>query len=103
MRDLTEQLSTDIAEAIDEFRDEEEEIMRTASGARTTAEEKLSEAIAAAHQVFEVAASLRMEAAHRDMAAQITAFLGQAKEPTAKPETLPDVADGPSIEDGKDE
>ena len=93
MRDLTEQLSTDIAKAINKFRDELEEAQRLIALAQT----ELTAEIQSAHQAFEVHGGLRIESAHRDMAAQITAFLGQAKEPTAKPETLPDMADGPVL------
>jgi hypothetical protein len=87
MRDLTEELSTAISRAINEFRSVVE-----------GAQEKLQGDIAAAHQVYEVASSLRIEQAHKDMAAQITTFLGQPKPlgPTV-PRSLPDVADGPSV------
>ena len=81
MRDLTEELSTAISRAINEFRSVVE-----------GAQEKLQGDIAAAHQVYEVASSLRIEQAHKDMAAQITTFLGQPK----PQERLPDVAEGPA-------
>jgi hypothetical protein len=93
MRDLTEQLSTDIAKAINTFRDVAERMQDEFKNAMEGAQEKFAQDIAAAHQVFEVASSLRVEQAHKDMAAQITTFLGQPK----PQERLPDVAEGPDV------
>ena len=77
MRDLTEQLSTNIAKAINEFRTAVED-----------AQQKLTQDVQAIHQTFDVASSLRVEAAHKAMASQIKDFLGV-------PPELPKVADGP--------
>ena len=79
MRDLTEQLSTDIAKAINEFRTAVE-----------SAQSLLDGAIAAAHQTFEVASSLRIEAHNKATALHFKEFIGVAPE-------LPKVEDGPAV------
>ena len=73
MKDLTTNLETEIAQAVNKLRDTLE----------STVQIFLAD-IAVAHQTYEVAAGLRVEQAHKAMAEQITVFLG--KEPyTALP------------------
>ena len=80
MRDLTEQLATDIARANNVRRLAEDEAQR-----------EWSEAVEAAHQRYHQASTQRVAEAQRDMEVMITFFLGQ------RPQGLPDVADGPLV------
>ena len=92
MRDLIEELSTAFNLAINEARTGAEEAQREFSERLAIVQAGMSQAIAEAHMAFAVTSAIRMEEANKDMAAQITAFLGQLK-----PQRLPDVADGPLV------
>ena len=92
MRDLIEELSTAFNVAINEARTGVEEAQREFSERLAIVQAGMSQAIAEAHMAFAVASAVRMEEANKDMAAQITAFLGQLK-----PHRLPDEADGPLV------
>jgi len=65
MKDLTTNLETEIAQAVNKLRDTLESTVQT-----------FLTDIAVAHQTYEVAAGLRVEQANKAMLEQITTFLG---------------------------